>query len=57
MDFPAGPVVENLPSSAGDAGAIPGWGTKAPHAVEKISLLPQLRGPLVPQPDKAQILQ
>ena len=27
-DFPGGPVVKNLPSNAGDAGAIPGRGTK-----------------------------
>ena len=30
-DFPGGPVVENLPSNAGDAGLISGWGTKTPH--------------------------
>ena len=27
-DFPGHPVVRNLPSSAGDVGSIPGWGTK-----------------------------
>ena len=31
-DFPGGPVVKNPPSSAGDAGSIPGRGTKIPHA-------------------------
>ena len=31
-DFPGGPVVKNLPSNAGDAGSIPGQGTKIPHA-------------------------
>ena len=31
-DFPAGPVVKNLPSNAGEAGLIPGQGTKIPHA-------------------------
>ena len=31
-DFPSGPVVKNLPSNAGDAGLIPGRGTKIPHA-------------------------
>ena len=36
-DFPAGPVVENPISNAGDAGSIPGWGTKIPHAVEQLS--------------------
>ena len=33
-DFPGGPVVKNLPSNAGDAGSIPGQGTKIPHAME-----------------------
>ena len=28
-DFPAGPVVKNLPSNAGDTGSIPGSG--GPH--------------------------
>ena len=32
-DFPGGPVVKNLPYNAGDAGLIPGQGTKIPHAV------------------------
>ena len=27
-------MVENLPSSAGDVGSIPGWGTKSPHATK-----------------------
>ena len=30
MVFPGGPVVKNPPSSAGDAGFIPGWGIKVP---------------------------
>ena len=30
--LPSGPVVKNLPSNAGDAGSIPGRGTKIPHA-------------------------
>ena len=34
-DFPGGPVVENLPSNAGDTGSIPGWETKIPHAPAK----------------------
>jgi len=37
-DFPGGPVVKNLLCSAGDAGSIPGWGTKIPHAMEQLSL-------------------
>ena len=31
-DFPGDPVVKNLPSSVGDVGSVPGWGTKIPHA-------------------------
>ena len=30
-----GPVAKNLPSNAGDAGLIPGWGTKIPYAMGK----------------------
>ena len=33
-DFPGDPVVENPPCNAGDAGLIPGQGTKIPHAPE-----------------------
>ena len=36
-DFPGGPVVKNLPSSAGDTGLIPGQGTNIPHAVGQLS--------------------
>ena len=35
--FPGGPVVKNPPSNAGDAGSIPGQGTKIPHAKEQLS--------------------
>ena len=31
-DFPGSVVVKNLPSRAGDASLIPGWGTKVPCA-------------------------
>ena len=31
-------MVKDLPSNAGDSGLIPGWGTKIPHAVGKLSL-------------------
>ena len=31
-DFPGRPVVKTLPSNAGGAGSIPGWGVKIPHA-------------------------
>ena len=30
-------MVKNLPSNAGDAGSIPGWGTKIPHATRQLS--------------------
>ena len=36
-DFPGGPVVKSLPSSAGSVGSIPGQGTKIPHAMGQIS--------------------
>ena len=36
-DFPGGPVVKNLPSSAGDVDSIPGQGTKIPHATGQLS--------------------
>ena len=36
--FPGGTVVKNLPSNAGDAGSIPGQGTKIPHALGQLSL-------------------
>ena len=36
-DFPGGPVVKNLPGNAGDAGSIPGQGTKIPHAAGQLS--------------------
>ena len=36
-DFPGGPVTKNLPYNAGDAGSIPGQGTKIPHAAGQLS--------------------
>ena len=36
-DFPGGPVVKNLPCSAGNVGSIPGQGTKIPHATGQLS--------------------
>ena len=36
-DFPGGPVVKNPPCNAGDAGSIPGQGTKIPHALGQVS--------------------
>ena len=42
-DFPRGPVVKNPLFNAGDAGSIPCWGTKIPHAVEQLGLCPTTR--------------
>ena len=36
-DFPGGPVVKNPPSNAGDAGLIPGRGTRITHAAGQLS--------------------
>ena len=36
-DVPGGPVVKNLPSTAGDAGLIPGQGTRIPDAAGQLS--------------------
>ena len=36
-DFPGGPVVKNPPTNAGNAGSIPGRGTKIPHAAGQLS--------------------
>ena len=38
------PVVESLPSDAGDSGLIPGWGTKIPRAVGQLSLCASMEG-------------
>ena len=38
-ELPGGPVVKNLPSSAGDVGSIPDQGTKIPHALGQLSPL------------------
>ena len=35
-DFPGGPVVKNLRSSAGDTGLIPSRGAEIPHAVGQL---------------------
>ena len=37
-DFPGGLVIKNLPSNAGQAGPIPGQGTKISHAAGQPSL-------------------
>ena len=35
LDFPGGPGVETLSSSAEGTGCIPGWGIKIPHVAKK----------------------
>ena len=37
-DFSGGPVIKNPPYNAGEAGSIPGRGTKIPHAAGQLSL-------------------
>ena len=44
-DFPSGPIVENLPCSAGDEGLIPGQGIKIPHDTSSKKKLPQTLTP------------
>ena len=36
-DFPAGPVVKNLPCNPGDSGSTPCLGAEFPHAREELS--------------------
>ena len=33
-DFPGGPLVKTLPSSAEGIGSFPDWGAKIPHALQ-----------------------
>ena len=47
---PDGPMVKNPPCNAGDAGLIPGQGTRTPHAEALLSLCPQLLSPHVLEP-------
>ena len=56
-DFPGGPGVKNLPSSAGDVGLIPGQGTKIPHAVGQVCLSVATRDVCVLQLEKARKTQ
>ena len=35
-DFPSGPVVKNLPDSAGGTDSIPGSGTKIPYTLGQL---------------------
>ena len=38
-------MVKNLPYNAGDAGSIPGPGTKIPHPMGQLACRPQLESP------------
>ena len=42
-DFPGGPVVKNLPCSAGDVGSFPGLGTRIPRERKKVRSLSRVR--------------
>ena len=48
-NFPGGPVVKNPPSNAGDAGSIPGLGTKFLHAAGQLSTCVATREALATQ--------
>ena len=45
-DFPSGPVIKDLPSKAGDVGFIPGWGTKVPQTIGRLSLCTATDNPI-----------
>ena len=47
-DFPGGPTVKNPSFNAGDAGSIPGWGTKIPRAAGQLSLHATTKDPSCP---------
>ena len=49
-DIPGCPVVKNPSCNAGDAGSIPGWGTKIPRAMGQLSPPPQLQSPRALEP-------
>ena len=40
-------MIKNVPSSAGDVGLIPGWGTKIPHATKPAHSNKDLRQPKI----------
>jgi len=46
LQLPGGPVAKDLPSSAGDMGSAPGWGTKIPYTVEQLSPSASTREPV-----------
>lgn len=51
-DFPAGPVVQNLPSEVAHVGSTSGWGTTIPCAMGQLSLSATTSEGCVPQPEK-----
>ena len=53
-DFPGGPVVKDLHSSAGDMGSVPGLGTKIPHATGQLILPASTTEPAHPHEDAVQ---
>ena len=41
-EFPGGPVIKGLPSSAGDLDVTSGWGNGIPHAATKTLTQPKI---------------
>ena len=54
-DFPGGPTVKNLSSSAGDKSSIPGQGTKIPHATGQVSPLARTTEPITREAQAPQL--
>ena len=52
-DFPGGPMVENPPPSAGDAGSISRQGTKIPHVTGQLSPCATATEPALSSPHSA----
>jgi len=52
-EFSGGPVVENLPSNAGDTNLIPGQESKISHTTGQLSLRDTAREVCAPQLEKA----
>lgn len=49
-DFCGGPLVENLPCSAGYVSPVPGAGTKISHAAGRLSLCTGITEACAPEP-------
>ena len=45
-DLPGGPMVRSPSCNEGDAGSIPGWGTKILHTVEQLNPCAAIREPV-----------